>query len=40
MRTVRDDVALRVKAAFDEVGIEIPFPQRVIHVTTSDIPLA
>jgi small conductance mechanosensitive channel len=29
---VRDEVARRVKTAFDEAGIEIPFPQRVVHL--------
>ncbi len=28
---VRSDVAVAVKAALDEAGIEIPFPQRVLH---------
>jgi small-conductance mechanosensitive channel len=30
--TVRDEVARRVKRAFDDAGIEIPFPQRVVHL--------
>ena len=29
---VRDEVARRVKSAFDDAGIEIPFPQRVVHL--------
>jgi small-conductance mechanosensitive channel len=32
MWRVRDEVARSVKAAFDEAGIEIPFPQRVVHL--------
>jgi small-conductance mechanosensitive channel len=32
MWRVRDEVARRVKRAFDEAGIEIPFPQRVVHL--------
>ena len=29
---VRDAVARRVKTAFDQAGVEIPFPQRVVHI--------
>lgn len=32
MWRVRDEVARRVKRAFDDAGIEIPFPQRVVHL--------
>jgi small-conductance mechanosensitive channel len=36
MWRVRDEVARRVKRAFDEAGVEIPFPQRVVHLPVSD----
>jgi moderate conductance mechanosensitive channel len=29
---VRREMLRRIKAKFDELGIEIPFPQRVLHV--------
>lgn len=32
---VRDEVARTVKRAFDEAGIEIPFPQRVVHLPSN-----
>ncbi len=31
---VRSDVATRIKAALDEAGIEVPFPQRSVWVTS------
>lgn len=33
---VRSGVAMAVKAAFDDAGIEIPFPQRVVTMTDDD----
>ena len=33
--TVRFDVTRKIKEAFDEGGIEIPFPQRVVHMADS-----
>lgn len=30
---VKFDLTQKIKQAFDEAGIEIPFPQRVVHVT-------
>jgi len=37
---VRDEVARSITAAFREHGIEIPFPQRVVHTNTAapDVP--
>ncbi len=37
---VRDEVARAVKRRFDSAGIEIPFPQRVLHLATADAPIA
>jgi small conductance mechanosensitive channel len=31
--SVKFDLTRRIKEAFDENGIEIPFPQRVVHLT-------
>ncbi len=39
LRRVRSDVAVAVKRALDGVGIEIPFPQRVLHWGEGSIPL-
>jgi len=33
---VRFDLMRKIKEAFDENGIEIPFPQRTVHMVTSD----
>lgn len=33
---VRDSVAKAVKAALDQAGIEIPFPQRVVHLNRTE----
>ena len=35
-RTVRSGVSLAVKRTLDESGIEIPFPQRVIHTDVTE----
>jgi len=32
---VKCDVTRKVKEAFDENGIEIPFPQRVVHTVSA-----
>jgi small conductance mechanosensitive channel len=34
--SVRFDLTRRIKEAFDENGIEIPFPQRVVHMASSN----
>lgn len=34
---VRFDLTRKIKEAFDEQGIEIPFPQRVIHTVTEKV---
>lgn len=34
--TVRDRVARALKRALDDAGIEIPFPQRVVHIQRDD----
>ncbi len=36
---VRDEVARALKRRFDDAGIEIPFPQRVLHLSTADATL-
>lgn len=33
---VQRELRLRIKEAFDEAGIDIPFPQRVMHIRTSE----
>ncbi|MBW1819873.1 MAG: mechanosensitive ion channel family protein, partial [Deltaproteobacteria bacterium] len=33
---VKFDLTRKFKEAFDEVGIEIPFPQRVVHMTQAE----
>jgi small conductance mechanosensitive channel len=33
---VRFDVTRKIKEAFDENGIEIPFPQSVVHVASEE----
>jgi small-conductance mechanosensitive channel len=33
--SVKSDVNLRVLAALRQAGIDIPYPQRVVHVTAS-----
>ncbi len=33
---LRDEVARAIKRALDEAGIEIPFPQRVVHMVDRD----
>lgn len=35
---VRSGVAMSIKAAFDEAGIEIPFPQRVLTLAEGAVP--
>ena len=35
---VRFDLTRQIKETFDATGIEIPFPQRVVHMTASDAP--
>ncbi len=37
---VRDEVARALKRRFDSSDIEIPFPQRVLHLSTADAPIA
>ena len=39
MWRVRDEVARQVKRSFDEAGIEIPFPQRVVHLPDGGVTL-
>jgi small conductance mechanosensitive channel len=34
--SVKFDLTRRIKEAFDEQGIEIPFPQRVVHMVAAD----
>ena len=34
--SVRFDLTRKIKEAFDENGIEIPFPQRVVHMASSN----
>lgn len=34
-RIAKDEVATKIKAALDEAGISIPFPQRTLHVAPS-----
>ena len=36
---VRSDILRKVWIAFAEEGIEIPFPQRDLHIKSSDVPL-
>jgi small-conductance mechanosensitive channel len=36
---VRDELTTRIDDEFREAGIEIPFPQRDLHVRSSDIAL-
>jgi small conductance mechanosensitive channel len=35
--SVRFDVTRKIKEAFDENGIEIPFPQRVVHMASEGV---
>ncbi len=37
---VRDEVARALKRRFDSAGIEIPFPQRMLHLGSADAPIA
>ncbi len=37
---VRDRVARELKRCFDGAGIEIPFPQRVLHLSSAEAPIA
>ena len=37
--TVRNDLYFQIKAAFDEAGIEIPFPQSVLSASADGEPL-
>ena len=34
-RRVKSDLLLMIDAAFSEAGIEIPFPQRDVHLSTT-----
>ena len=34
---VRSDISLRILAAFRAAGIDIPYPQRVVHVKQQDL---
>ncbi|WP_031434987.1 mechanosensitive ion channel domain-containing protein [Methylomarinum vadi] len=36
---VTDDIHRRVRRAFKEHNVEIPFPQRDLHIRSSDVPL-
>ena len=36
---VRSSVAIAAKAALDEAGVEIPFPQRTLHLETASAPV-